>query len=167
LPPSPAALDPGIPPRTLVLIPARDEAATIRSVVAAARKVLPEAAVLVVDDGSSDATAAEAEAAGAEVVRHTYGAGYGAALHTGFRFARRHGLAPAVQLDADGQHEPADLPRLLEPILAGRADVVVGSRFLGPHPAWVPLARRIGIAGVGCLASLGRRHRGTDPTSGF
>ena len=112
----------------VVLIPAYNEERYIGSVVLKARRYAE--AVIVVDDGSTDATAEIAEAAGAVVVRHAENRGKGAALNSGFRRAR--GLDPQalVVLDADGQHRPEEMGQVLSPILSGEADIVVGSRYL-------------------------------------
>jgi glycosyltransferase involved in cell wall biosynthesis len=95
--------------------------------------------ILVIDDGSSDATADLAEAAGATVVRHEHNQGKMAAVQTAFEHARRMGADALVLLDGDSQHDPADVDGLIEPILNGNADMVVGSRFAGVRseiPRW-------------------------------
>jgi glycosyltransferase involved in cell wall biosynthesis len=107
------------------VIPALDEAATVALVVRAARSFAP---VLVVDDGSRDGTAAVARLAGAEVITHARTRGKGAALRTGFAFARARGARWIATLDADGQHDAADLPRLLATARAMPGAIVVGSR---------------------------------------
>lgn len=114
----------------LVILPARNEAARIGAVVEGVRRALPSARVLVVDDASDDATPAVARAAGAWVASLSIHLGYGGALQTGYRFAVRHGCAWLIQMDADGQHRPEDLPALLAPILADECDLAIGSRFL-------------------------------------
>jgi hypothetical protein len=119
----------------LVCIPAFEEADNLPAVLA---EIPPEVAglptrVLVVDDGSRDATAAVAAACGAHVVSHPVNSGQGAALQTGYLVAERLGVDVVVTLDADGQHDPAEMARLVEPIVAGSADFVVGSRRLGAH----------------------------------
>jgi glycosyltransferase involved in cell wall biosynthesis len=105
--------------------------------------------VIVVDDGSRDETAERASAAGAWVLRHVVNRGQGAALQTGIAYALRRGAEALVTFDADGQHTAADLPYLVEPILSGRADFVLGTRFLGNADA-VPLGRRA-LLGAGVL----------------
>ncbi len=151
-------------PDLLVIIPALNEQDTVRSVVAAVRSQLGSD-VLVVDDGSTDRTAAEALAAGAFVLQHPFNLGVGAALRSGFRFAASRGYQCAMQVDADGQHAPEDAERLLAPVRAGAADVVVGSRFAAGYE--VGRARR---AAMRLLSSIVSRHLGvevTDTTSGF
>jgi glycosyltransferase involved in cell wall biosynthesis len=112
--------------RLAAVIPARDAGATIGAVVRGVREVLPGIDVVVVDDGSIDATGAEARGAGATVVRHGVNRGKGAALQTGFDAALARGAEAVLAMDADGQHDPAAAPRLVEAL--ERADVVVGSR---------------------------------------
>lgn len=115
--------------RVGIIIPALNEDETIAAVVAA---VAPYGLVVVVDDGSHDLTAERARAAGAEVVRHPVNRGYDRALATGFVYAETLGVDAVVTFDADGQHDPAILGRLLAPLAAGTADLVLGFR---PRPA--------------------------------
>jgi glycosyltransferase involved in cell wall biosynthesis len=152
------------PARLLVVIPAFNEAARIRRVVTAVRGQV-DADVLVVDDGSRDATASEARAAGAIVATHPVNLGYGSALQTGYRYAIRHDYQAVLQLDADGQHDPASIPALLQALQDH--DVVVGSRFLHPESYRPPLSRRLGMTLFGAIASWLSGQRLTDPTSGF
>jgi len=153
------------PTRLLVVMPAFNEAANIRAVVArVCREVAAD--VLVVDDGSADTTPAEARAAGAIVATHPVNLGYGAALQTGYHFALRNGYDAVLQMDADGQHDPASIPALLEAFRAG-ADVVVGSRFLHADSYRPPLVRRLGMTLFGAIGSWLAGQRLTDPTSGF
>jgi glycosyltransferase involved in cell wall biosynthesis len=151
---------------TVQLIPAYREAGRVGDVVQSCRQLLPELDVVVIDDGSGDATADEARRAGATVVSHPYNLGYGAALHTGYCFAHRAGYRRVLQMDADGQHQAAMLPRLLA-ALDGGADVALGSRYLDGAPPPTSLARRLGTR---LLAAIATRWIGTaitDPTSGF
>ncbi len=153
--------------RVIVIIPAMNEASSVGQVVRGALRVLPEAAVLVVDDGSTDRTAAEGEAAGALVVRLPYNLGIGGAVQTGLRYALAEGFDVAVQVDGDGQHLPEEIPKLLRTMESENADLVVGSRFIEESGYRPSFARGIGIrlfaALLGCLC--GRRL--TDTTSGF
>ena len=152
----------------LILIPARDEEASIVHVIQGCGESLPGRPILVVDDGSRDETARKARDAGAVVVSHTFGMGYGAALQTGYLYALRKGFDLVVQLDADGQHDPRDLPRLVAPLVKGTADVTLGSRFLGGAKPSLSPARRGGIFFFRTLAALGLGGKAfTDPTSGF
>ena len=147
-----------------MVIPAFNEGAGIGNVLAAVR-ALGQQEIMVVDDGSADGTADEARKAGAKVAVHPVNLGYGAALQTGYRYALRHGYDAVLQLDGDGQHDPASIPALLEAL--SHADVVVGSRFLDPRSYRPPLQRRLGMWFFGRIASLLCRQRITDPTSGF
>jgi glycosyltransferase involved in cell wall biosynthesis len=153
--------------RTAVVVPAYNEAGSIHAVVSEIRAVDPELEVVVVDDGSTDATASIAAAAGASVLRLPYNLGIGAAVQTGLQYAAEHDFDAAVQIDGDGQHDAAELERLLAPIRTGRADIAVGTRFAGPPAYRASLARRIGIALFAGLVSLIVRQRVTDTTSGF
>ena len=121
--------------RTLVFIPAWNEEASIAGVIGDVREHMPEADVLVVDDGSADATAARAREAGALVASLPFNQGLGAALQTGYLYALREGYDCCAHLDADGQHPAAEVARLLEEVVADRADLVIGSRYRGPATA--------------------------------
>ncbi len=116
--------------RTLVIIPAFNEAATIGDVV---QSVPSEYVVAVIDDGSSDETGARAAASGAVVVRHAVNRGLGGALRTGFLFALRGDFDTVVTLDADGQHDPREIPKFISALQSG-VDVVVGERKTGDMP---------------------------------
>jgi glycosyltransferase involved in cell wall biosynthesis len=153
--------DPGT---VVVVVAAFNEARSVGAVVAALRA--REHAVIVVDDGSADETAAIARAAGASVLRHPINRGQGAALQTGILHALRRGARCIVTFDADGQHDVADLPHLIEPILAGRADVVLGSRFLG-GAAGIPALRRLQLRAAVVLTRLVSRVRVTDAHNGL
>jgi glycosyltransferase involved in cell wall biosynthesis len=126
--------------RTVAVIPAYNEERFIGSVVLGARRYADR--VIVVDDGSTDATAEVAEAAGALVARHGENRGKGVALNTGFRLAAELCPEAVVMLDADGQHRPDEIQQVLEPVLAGEADIAVGSRYveegnaIPPHRVW-------------------------------
>jgi len=148
----------------LVIVPALNEAATVASVVTAIRQHL-DAEVLVVDDGSSDATASVAASAGAIVLSHPFNLGVGAALRTGFRYAREAGFSVALQIDADGQHEPADAKGMIDLIVDGEADVVVGSRFSSGYE--IGLLRRFSMRVLSRRVSRSLGTRITDTTSGF
>ena len=153
--------------RSLVLVPAFNEAARVGRVLAGVRAAVPDATILVVDDGSSDNTADEARAAGARVVRLPFNLGAGVAAQTGYKLAVREGYDCVVQLDADGQHEPADIPALLSVIQRDEADVVIGSRFLGGVAYQPSLLRRAGMGLFRWLAWLLTGVRFSDVTSGF
>jgi glycosyltransferase involved in cell wall biosynthesis len=153
--------------RILVAIPCLNEGSTIGSVVLKARQHADE--VVVVDDGSTDDTAWIAEQAGAQIIHHDRNLGYGAALRSCFRFARDNSADVMVVLDGDGQHDPAAIPQVLKPVLDGRADVSIGSRFLNGNGHSVPRYRRFGIGVLTRLTNAGT-HNGTklhDAQSGF
>ncbi|MCB9883380.1 MAG: glycosyltransferase family 2 protein [Planctomycetes bacterium] len=154
-------------PRVLAIIPAMNEAENLGALLDELEHVHPLAHTLVVDDGSSDETADIAKARGCRVVRHPFNLGYGAALLTGYHYALRHGFPNVVQLDADGQHPPSLLPMLLEPVLRGGVDVVVGSRYLASDSKGSTFVRRLGARPLAWLATLWTGQRITDPTSGF
>jgi glycosyltransferase involved in cell wall biosynthesis len=154
-------------PRCLAIVPAFNEAASIAEVVSELRDLRPELEVLVVDDGSTDATVNVAAAAGARVLRLPVNLGIGGAVQAGYLYAYERGFDLAVQVDGDGQHDAAELGQLLDPILAGRADMSIGTRFAGRVTYRAPLTRRIGIGLFATLVSLRVRQRMTDTTSGF
>lgn len=149
--------------RLVVFIPAFNEEKTIGSVVALARR---HGRVFVIDDGSTDRTASVAEAAGATVERHGKNRGYGAALKTAFSIAKRTAADAFVFLDADFQHDPLEIPRVASPVLSGKADVALGSRFLGRfvNP---PAGRREGVQLLNGLAGLSAQNRQMDFQCGF
>ena len=125
----------------LALIPAYNEAAQVAQVVMGARAHLP---VVVVDDGSTDDTAARAEAAGASVLRQTPNQGKGVALRTGFRWVLEQGYQAVVTLDADGQHDPAEIPSFLEAYATSWADLIVGASDFRHMPPIRRLANTVG-----------------------
>jgi glycosyltransferase involved in cell wall biosynthesis len=158
--------------RTLVFIPAWNEEGSIAEVIAGVRDALPEAEILVVDDGSIDATAARAREAGAKVASLPFNQGLGAALQTGYLFALREGYDFCAHLDADGQHPPHEVARLLEEVRSGRADLVIGSRYREPAhisaEGYRPtISRRIGSSVFRFFLTLATRQRFTDTTSGM
>jgi len=163
---------------TLVFIPAWNEEASIAGVIADVRKALPGADVLVVNDGSTDATAARARECGALVASLPFNQGLGAALQTGYLYALREGYDCCAHLDADGQHPAAEVARLLEEVVADRADLVIGSRYRDPAAEaggnaeggdeYRPtISRRIGTSVFRFFLTLATRQRFTDTTSGM
>ena len=151
--------------RTLVAIPAWNEQGSIADVIAKVQEHRPDADVLVVNDGSSDDTAVLAERAGATVVSLPFNVGVGGAMRTAFLYAKREGYDALVQVDADGQHDPADLDHVLDGL--SDADVVVGTRFHPDSMYFVGGPRRWAM--VLLSKTLSRMNHGviSDPTSGF
>jgi glycosyltransferase involved in cell wall biosynthesis len=156
-----------MPAKTLVIIPAYNEQKSLPGVIADLREHAPDADVVVVDDGSWDATARVAEECGVTVLRLPFNLGIGGAMQTGYRFADRHGYAVAVQFDGDGQHLAAEIAPLLTELGSGAADIVVGSRFLLKTDYQSPFFRRIGIWIFSKVLSRILGMPMTDTTSGF
>ncbi len=152
--------------RVLIVIPAFNEAARLPAVLRRIGEADLGADVLVVDDGSSDGTAAAARASGARLVRHPANLGYGSALQTGYKYALRHDYSFVVQMDADGQHLAEEIGALLQPVRDDEADLVVGSRFLVTASYRMGPLKKIGSEFFRALARLSGL-RITDPTSGF
>lgn len=151
--------------KALIAIPAWNEQGSIAAVIHKVREHRPEADILVVNDGSTDATAETAESAGATVVSLPFNVGVGGAMRTAFLYAKREGYTSLVQVDADGQHDPADLDRVLDGL--DSADIVVGTRFHPDSEYHVRGPRRWAM--ILLSKALSRMNRGTisDPTSGF
>ena len=153
--------------KRIAVVPAFNEERSIGSVIGEIRAADPELDVVVIDDGSIDSTAAVAAARGAHVLKLPFNVGIGGAVQTGYQYARDNGFDLAVQVDGDGQHDPSEIARLLEPILDGRADMVVGTRFAAGGGYRGTRIRRIGIHLFAAIVSLIVRQRVTDTTSGF
>jgi len=151
--------------RVLIIMPAWNEARCVGEVVTEIRGELPGVDVLVVDDGSTDATASVAAAAGAAVARLSINLGVGGAMRTGYRYARDHGYDVAIQVDADGQHDPRYVPKLVDALQD--ADFVIGSRFAGEGDYRVRGPRHWAMVMLSVVLSRLARTRLTDTTSGF
>jgi len=153
----------------LAVVPAYNEEGTVARVVASIHEQAPGFDVVVVDDGSTDATAERAERAGAKVVRHPFNLGIGGAVQSGFTYALENGYDRLVQIDADGQHDAAEVHKLIEAMDADRGvDMVCGSRFLTEESDYIaPISRRTGIHIFAFLLSRFVGQSVTDPTSGF
>src|SRR5215212_4361801 len=144
--------------RRIAIVPALNEQETIGRVIEEIR---------VVDDGSTDRTAAVAVSRGASVLTLPFNLGIGGAVQAGYQYARDNGFELAVQIDGDGQHNPPEVARLVGPILEGRADMVVGTRFVEGGGYRGTRVRRVGIRLFAALVSLLVRQRVSDTTSGF
>jgi glycosyltransferase involved in cell wall biosynthesis len=154
--------------RHIAIVPALNEAGSIARVIAEIRDHAPDFDVLVLDDGSTDETAAIAGAAGARVISMPFNVGIGGAMQCGYMYARDHRYEIAVQVDGDGQHDPRDIPRLLDALRAQPpVEMVTGSRFLGQEGYRSSAIRRVGIRVFAAIISVVTHQRVTDPTSGF
>ena len=153
--------------KTLIILPVYNEAKTIGILVEEIRRQYPELDVLVVDDGSSDSSPVLARAAGARVVRHLFNLGDGAARQTGFLFALRSGYDYVIHLDADRQHSVTEIPLMLNELRLSKADLIVGSRFLGSCNYRRSFSRKVGMKLFSVICSLAIGQKITDPTSGF
>jgi glycosyltransferase involved in cell wall biosynthesis len=153
----------------LAVVPAYNEEGTVAHVVSTIHEQAPGFDVVVIDDGSTDATADEAARAGAKVVRHPFNLGIGGAVQSGFTYALDHGYDRLAQIDGDGQHDAAEVGRLIDAMDADpRLDMICGSRFLTAESDYVaPISRRTGIHIFAFLLSRIVGQRVTDPTSGF
>jgi polyprenyl-phospho-N-acetylgalactosaminyl synthase len=149
--------------KTVAIIPAYNEEGRIGDVVRAVGKVVDR--VIVVNDGSRDGTAAVAAAEGAIVISHGLNCGAGAATMTGIVAARSLGAECAVTIDADGQHNPEDIPALLAPVLRGETDITIGSRFLRANT--IPFIRRVFNAIGNILTLITTGMYVSDSQSGF
>lgn len=180
-PPPPVTTYPGIRPRDvspeedffsdpveamrlIAVIPAYNEEPTIGTVVLRTRVHVDH--VIVVDDGSTDETARVAILAGAEVIRSPVNQGKAQAIMKGFDRAKEYNPLAVVMLDADGQHNPAEIPDLLKPVLSGKADLVVGSRFLNGTNK-IPKHRILGQKTLNLFTNAGSGAKSTDTQSGF
>jgi glycosyltransferase involved in cell wall biosynthesis len=153
--------------RLLVIVPTYNEAESIAPVVAQTLQALPNADVLVVDDGSTDATAQVAARAGATVLSLPFNLGIGGAVQTGYRFAISQDYRWVARIDGDGQHDPAQLGQLLQQVMADESDVVIGSRHLAPNGYRASFARYWGARLFAGIVSLITGQHLTDVTSGF
>ena len=151
--------------RSLVAIPAWNEEASIVEVIDKVRTHQPDVDILVVDDGSTDLTASRAQEAGATVISLPFNVGVGGAMRTAFLFAQREGYQAIVQVDADGQHDPADLQRVLDGL--SNADIVVGTRFHPESMYFVGGPRRWAMVMLSKALSFMNKGTISDPTSGF
>jgi glycosyltransferase involved in cell wall biosynthesis len=148
-----------------VILPAFNEEVSIGSMVLHAKQHADH--VIVIDDGSKDRTSEISQLAGAEVIRHPRNLGKGMALKTGFEHAGKNGCKIIITMDSDGQHDPEDIPRLIDPILKGDADIVNGSRYMNGNEKNTPIYRRIGQNILDNATNLNAGLHITDTQSGF
>lgn len=153
------------PQRVLIVIPAWNEEEVLPQVLDEVAQCVPQADVLVVNDGSTDRTSSVARAAGVRVVDLPINLGVGGAMRAGYKYGLRGGYDAVVQLDADGQHDPRDVPRLLEQL--GAADIVIAARFAGVGQYEVRGPRRLAMRTLAAVLSRVSRTTLTDTTSGF
>lgn len=151
--------------KTLIVMPAFNEEESVASVIREVFAKVPGASVLVVDDGSRDKTARQAQEAGAAVATLPFNLGVGGAMRTGFRYALMNGYDNVVQIDSDGQHDPASVPLLLDGLKS--ADIVIGARFAGEGEYSVSGPRQWAMLFLAAVISRAARTPLTDTTSGF
>jgi glycosyltransferase involved in cell wall biosynthesis len=154
-------------PPLLVMIPAYNEEDSLAKVIGDVKSALPSAEIVVINDGSVDGTAQVGKAAGAVVVSLPHNLGIGAAMQTAFIYAMENGYQIAVQVDGDGQHDPAEIAQLLPQLINQECDVVIGSRYIEDRGYITPWQRRVGIIVLAHFISLLTGKKYTDPTSGF
>src|SRR5258708_1260224 len=153
--------------RRIAIVPAVNEEGIVGRVIDELRACDPGLDIVVISDGSIDRTALVAAEHGAHVIRLPFNLGIGGAVQTGFRYAWEECYDVVVRVDGDGQHDPAQLDRVLGPVLAGDADIVVGSRFAGESGYRSSATRRVGIRVLAWVVSAIARQRVTDTPSGF
>ena len=157
----------GLKKRILVIIPAYNEEGSVGKVIEEINTHLPQATLLVVNDGSADRTSEKARTWGATVLDLPFNLGIGGAMQAGYKYAYENGYDIAIQVDADGQHDPKEIQKLLRTLERDKADVTIGSRFMRGSSYKGSIMRRIGIAIFSGVISMIVRQRITDPTSGF
>lgn len=150
-----------------VVMPAHNEEATLPGVLTSLLAYVPADRIVVVNDGSSDATGAVAAAYGVRVATCPINLGVGGAIRVGLRLLLRDNVELVVQMDADGQHDPADIPALLSPVIREEADLVIGARFSGVGDYRVGPLRRVAMSILALAVRLRRTEPLTDVTSGF
>lgn len=153
--------------KVLAIVPAHNEGETTAEVVRDVHRLAPGVNVVVVDDCSSDRTGDWARQAGARVLPLPVNLGIGGAVQTGFKYAENHGYDVVIQVDGDGQHDPAEIGLIVGPVARGEADVVIGSRFLKKTGYRTPFTRRVGMVLFASVARWAMRQKVTDTTSGF
>ena len=153
--------------RVLIIVPAYNEEASIERVIEGVGVELPHADVLVVNDGSTDRTSDKARKGGAIVMDLPFNLGIGGAMQAGYKYADGKGYEIAVQVDGDGQHDPKEIPKLLDVLEKKEADMAIGSRFIGESFYKGSAMRKLGISILAQAISIMTGQKVTDPTSGF
>jgi glycosyltransferase involved in cell wall biosynthesis len=155
------------PDSLLVIIPAFNEEGAVGQVVEAIHRWVPEAAVLVIDDCSTDSTIDVARASGADVLPLPHHLGLGGCVQAGYKLAWETGFQYVIRVDGDGQHDPCDIPRILEKLQSSGCEMVIGSRFIEPNGSRTGTVRSLGILFFRAVLRpiLGKTVH--DPTSGF
>lgn len=148
-------------------MPAFNEERKISEIIRKVQGLHKDLDILVVNDGSEDNTAQKARETGVKVISHPFNMGYGVAVQTGYKLALREGYDIIVQIDADGQHDPENINRVLNPVLSGEVDYVLGSRFLDKNSYSPELTRRLGMFMFSKIVSWITDKRVYDPTSGY
>jgi hypothetical protein len=153
--------------KILVIIPAYNEEGSVGKVVEGVKTQLPLTDVLVVNDGSTDLTFEIAKSRRAIVLDLPFNLGIGGAMQAGYKYAYEKGYDIAIQVDADGQHDPKEIPKLFHALEVNKVDMAIGSRFIGDSEYESSIMRRIGIAIFSGVISTIVKQKITDPTSGF
>lgn len=153
--------------KILVIVPAYNEEQSIASVIQSIKTEAPFADIVVVNDGSTDNTSQITKEMGVEILDLPFNIGVGGAMQTGFRFAAEKDYDIALQIDGDGQHDPQSIQNIIKPILEDKADIIVGSRFIGVSDYKASVSRKIGMWIFSNILSLILRQKLTDTTSGF
>ncbi len=152
--------------KVLVIIPAFNEEKNLPGIIGRLRE-FAGIDIIVINDGSEDATPAVAREAGANVIDLPFNLGIGGAVQTGYLYAHKNNYDVAIQVDADGQHNPEDLMQIIEPVLRGEADMVLGSRYVAETGYKTPLFRKMGMVVFSTVVSLINRQPLKDTTSGY
>jgi len=154
--------------RRLAIVPAYNEERSVTKVVEEIKHSLPQVETLVVNDGSTDLTSEKAKASGAIVLDLPFNLGIGGAMQAGYKYAYEKGYNIAIQVDGDGQHDPKEIPKLLEALEEKQVDLAIGSRFIGDMAEYKTSAMRmLGISILSKVISFIVGQKVTDPTSGF
>jgi glycosyltransferase involved in cell wall biosynthesis len=153
--------------KTLIIIPAYNEENNLPNTITLIKKILPKIDIVIINDGSSDKTAMVVQKPGVTMVNHSVNLGDGAARQTGFKFALMNNYEYAVHLDADGQHDAAYVPVILNELKKGQYDIIIGSRYLSDKRYRIPFLRYVGMKIFSLIATAITRNPITDPTSGF